>query len=368
MSQFERVLYLNGQQPGALEWTEPDRYDLTQSGDRRQMYGREIMQLATKHGRAAIIANELFDLHHPDYDDEVDHGVQREDFVSSITRRGDRYGNWFYFPWSNRLVQYPEQEDHQALLTARNRELISSDEQQKLRRATILFAGLNAGMKVLDEVTHMGMGDRLVLADPDTVSIRNLNRLNVGMGEVGIRKTDVAAMRVSELNPYVKLHLYPDGITKNNIDTIMRHGPNLLYEHADNLQAKLLLRNTARQAELPLVMATDIGDRSLIDVERYDKSGTEPFLQRLNALEIEMIQRGGLSTEQTMRMIAKIIGYENISVRTAQSLGRIGLTLGGIAQLGTTASAGGAYAAIVGREIILGKGPGSGRYHKPSVA
>lgn len=361
MSSFERVLYRNEQQSQPLEWDEPDCYDLTQYGDRRQMYGREMMQLATKHGRAAVIANELFELHHPDRKDD---DAGREKFVAPIVKAGDQYGKWFYFPWSNRLVQYPEREDLAALLSSRNRELIRADEQQKLGRATVLFAGLSVGMKVLEDAAHMGMGGRLILADLDTVSIANLNRLNLGMSEVGMRKTDAAAMRVSELNPYTKLYLYPEGVTKDNVDAIMRHKPDLLYEHVDNLQTKLLLRTRARQEKLPLVMATDIGDWSLIDVERYDDEDIEPFLGRLSTQEIAAIEKGGLNHEQTMRLIVKIIGHENISVRMAQSLGQIGMTLGGIAQLGTTASAGGAYAAVDGREIVLDKGRKSGRYRK----
>ena len=45
-----------------------------------------------------------------------------------------------------------------------------------------------------------------------------------------------------------------------------------------------------------------------------------------------------------------------------ESLGHIGITLGGIAQLATTASAGAAYAAVAGREILVGRDVTSGRY------
>lgn len=340
-------------------WEEPDCYDLNDSGDRRQMYGREMMQLATKHGRAEEIARELFHMRHPD---RADDATGEERFVESIVKQGDRFGKWFYFPWSNSLVQYPDEEDLRALLSFRNRELITDQEQRKLGAATIAHVGLSVGLKVLEETVHMGMGRKLIIADHDTVSLTNLNRLNAGMESVGMRKTDVAGIRVSELNPYISQVHLPEGVSPDTLAVLERRRPDVIYEHVDHLPTKVLMRQTAGRLAVPLVMATDIGDRSLIDVERYDISDTEPFLGRLSPEEIAMIEKGGLNLQETMRLVVEIIGHENISVRMAQSLGRIGVTLGGIAQLGTTAAAGAAYAAVAGRDILLGRPLASGRY------
>ena len=353
--------YLNEQSPATVrEWDEPHCYDLNRTSDRMQMYGRETMQLAQKQGRVADIAAELFEMNHPD---KTDDSVARERFIAPIMRQGDRFGKWFYFPWSNKLVQYPDEKDHRDLLTFRNRYLINPEQQSKLGGAVIAYAGLSVGMKVLEDTIHSGMGRKVIIADPDRLSIMNLNRLNAGMEEVGMRKTDIAGIRVSEVNPYIRQVHFRSGITPYNVHAIAeQHRVDLVYEHVDHLQTKILLRKNARKERIPLIMATDIGDRSLIDIERYDEGFETPFFGRLTNQQIMQIEKGSLSPEQRQRAIVDIIGPENISLSMAKSLGHIGITLSGIAQLATTASAGAAYAAVAGREILLDRGATSGRY------
>lgn len=359
---LNHVRYLPGPQGQNIRtWEEPDCYDLNLPGDRRQMYGREMMQLAEKRGNVEIIANELFEMTHPDREADQD---LRKRFTEPIIKQGDRFGKWFYFPWSNRLVQYPDEQELRQLLTFRNREMITAEEQRQLGSSTVAHIGLSVGMKVLRESVHMGLGKKVILADYDNLSIANLNRMDATMEQAGMRKTDIAGIHVSELNPFIQQVHFPDGITEKNAYLIARHQPNIIYEHVDHLPTKALIRKIAQQAGIPLVMATDIGDYSLIDVERHDKEHIKPFLGKLSDTDLALVEKGDLSKEQTQRLVVEIIGYENISVRMAKSLGHIGLTLGGIAQLGTTAAAGAAYAAVAGRSIVLGRGPDSGRFRK----
>ncbi len=341
------------------EWSEPDCYDPTSIADRRGMYSRKMMNLAEMHGTVEEVAKELFKLDHPDQLGDLD---ARERYVTPIVEQGMRYGKWFYMPWSNQLVQYPDREVWERLITARNREIMSVEEQQKIGKATILYAGLSVGWKVATAAAHMNMGDKVILADPDTLSPTNLNRIDAGMSEVGQRKIDIAGKHLSNLNPYVRQVHVSEGITPQNVELLLRHKPDLIFEHVDHLPTKILLRKIAQRERIPLIMATDVGDRSLIDVERYDLGDATAFLGQLNDDELAQLGRSGLPYEQTMKLISKIIGYENISVRMAQSMGQIGISLSGIAQLGTTASAGGAYAAVAGREILSRRSLASGRY------
>ncbi|USN96661.1 MAG: ThiF family adenylyltransferase [Candidatus Nomurabacteria bacterium] len=343
----------------APEWSEPECYDPNNVSDRRGMYSRVVMGGAKVQRKVAAIAEDLFEMKHPD---QKNNQTARERFVEPISAEGDRYGKWYYFPWSNQLVQYPDREEHRLLLTFRNRELITADELRKIGSATTAHIGLSVGSHILEQTSHMALGDKVILADPDVMSVPNLNRINAGMPEVGMRKTDVAGIRLSELNPYVKqVHLF-DGITSQNAEVVARHHPDLIFEEVDHMPTKILMRKLAYRVGAALIMATDTGDLTMIDVERYDLGDVKPFLGRLTTNEMMMIEEANPSPEQTVRLIIKLIGLENISMRLAQSLGQIGITLGGIAQLGTTASTGAAYAAVAGREILLKRGPTTGRY------
>lgn len=342
------------------EWTEPDRYDLNDLGDKRQMYGRIVMNRAKVCRRVEQIAEDLFELEHPDKKDDL---AAKHRFVEPIIAEGDRYGKWHYFPWSNRLVQYADSETHRRLLTSRNRHLITEEEQKKLGAATVAHVGLSVGAHILEQTSHMALGGKVILADPDVMSVPNLNRIHAGMPEVGMRKTDVAGIRLSELNPYVKQVHFREGVTPHNAGHIAWHQrPDLIFEEVDHMPTKILMRKIAKQVGSALLMAGDLGDRSMIDIERYDTGDTEPFLGLLSADDLLKIEKGGMSTEENLRVMIKHIGLENISRSFGISIGQIGITLGGIAQLGTTASVGGAYAAVAGREILLGRGPATGRY------
>lgn len=351
--------WINRQAVAVPKWSEPICYDPYLSEDRLDMQRRIAVGGAKIHRKVAQIAEDLFELQHPDQKNDPN---ARQRFIDPVVAEGDYFGKWHYFAWSNQLVQYPDAETHWSLLAFRNRELISANELRKIGSATVAHVGLSVGSHILEQTSHMALGRKVILADPDTVSIPNLNRIHVGMAEVGMRKTDVAGIRLSELNPYVKQIHFSEGMTPGNVDEFARHHPNLIFEEVDHLPTKVLMRKLAYRLGAALIMATDTGDLTMIDVERYDKGDINPFLGRFTVAEIEMIEKQNPTPEQTVRLIIKLIGLENISLRLAQSLGQIGMMLGGIAQLGTTASVGGAYAAVAGREILLGRGPATGRY------
>lgn len=340
-------------------WVEPEVYDINTLAGRREITQRISIGGASVQRKTADIAEDLFELRHPDQ--KNDH-IARQRFVRPIIREGDRYGQWHYFAWSNSLVQYPDEQTHRELLTFRNRELITADELHKIGSVTVAHVGLSVGSHILEQTSHMAMGEKVILADPDIMSVPNLNRIHAGMPEVGMRKTDVAGIRLSELNPYVQQIHLPDGVTRQNAEVVAYHRPDLIFEEVDHLPTKILMRKIAYRVGAAVIMATDTGDRTMVDVERYDLGHVEPFLGRLSPRDLRLIEEKSPSPQETVQIIMKLIGLEHISVRLAISMGQIGITLGGIAQLGTTASVGGAYAAVAGREILLGRGPNSGRY------
>lgn len=351
--------YMNARMIEVAQWSEPVRYDFNNTADRREIYGRITKDCTGVQRKVVEIADDLFEMRHPNQKNDP---IARTRFVAKVVALGDRYGKWYYFPWLNQLIQYPNKEEYWQLLTFRNRELITVEELRQIRSSTIAHVGLSVGSHILEQTSHMALGNKVILADPDVLSVPNLNRVHAGMPDVGIRKTDLAGMRLSELNPYVKQIHLPGGLTPENAKTFALHRPNLIYEEVDHMPTKVATRKLARRVGAALIMVTDTGDCSMIDVERYDIGDNKPFLGRLSTKELTFIDRGDLPPEVTIELIMKLIGSDNISKRLAWSISQIGVTLGGISQLGTTASAGAAYAAVAGREILLGRGPATGRY------
>jgi len=351
--------WMDRQEAPLPHWSQPESYNLNDRGDRREMHQRIVSSAAKVERKVAQIADDLFEFENPDKKRDE---AARKRFIEPIIAEGDRFGKWYYFSWSNRLVQFADQETHWQLLTYRDRELIKKEELPKIRHATTWHIGLSVGGSILDQTSHMGLGDKVVLADPDVMSVPNLNRIQAGMPTVGMRKTDVSGIKLSELNPYVRQIHFSEGLTSGNTHEFAKHQPDLIFEEVDHLPTKVLARKLAYRFGTALLMATDAGDRTMVDVERYDLGDNDHFLGRLTPKEVHSIEEEILSPELTVQLIVRLIGQENISDRLARSIGQIGMTLGGIAQLGTTASAGAAYAAVAGRDILLGQGPSTGRY------
>ena len=44
----------------------------------------------------------------------------------------------------------------------------------------------------------------------------------------------------------------------------------------------------AIELKVPLIAATDLGDKTMVDVERYDLGGVEPFLENSSAKQFEL--------------------------------------------------------------------------------
>ena len=53
------------------------------------------------------------------------------------------YGNWVYLPWEAKIVHLLDQEDYFAVITNRNQDKITRDEQQELRTKRIGVLGLS---------------------------------------------------------------------------------------------------------------------------------------------------------------------------------------------------------------------------------
>jgi len=344
-------------------WSTPESFDLSDEVDKRMLQTR-----FNEHRVSAVIdpiqsvAAELFEILHPDRkeDDRL-----RDEFITNIMSRQLGYGRWFLFPWSGgQLVRYPNAEEHRLLRTARNRDLITSQEQLRLYDSTIAIVGLSVGSKVVEGLVATGIGGKLILADMDRISPTNLNRIGGDFTDVGSHKVDVLAKKISKIDPYIEQVHYRSGVTPDLLREIVdQHKPDIIVDEVDQLDIKAHIRRLSLQKKIVVMMATDAGDKALLDVERYDLDRTsEPFLGKLPASKIDRIIGGSLSKKETQMALLKLVGVRHVTSRLIRSGMNQDRTLSGIPQLGATASVGGSLVAIASREVLLGRTLRSGRY------
>jgi molybdopterin/thiamine biosynthesis adenylyltransferase len=341
-------------------WSEPTQFDLSKDTDRAALVrSLEAGEVTTVVDGADALANELFELKHPDQKNNTE---LRQQFVEDIKSQGAKFGRWFLFHWSGQLVRYPEEGDHRALRTSRNKNLITEAEQQRLYDAAIFVGGLSVGSNVVRELVSSGIGGTLILSDPDHISPSNLNRINGGLPDVGRSKIDHAAIQISEADPYIRQVHMRGGVSRENIQQLLEHRPSIIFDEVDDMGAKVVLREFAKKERTPLVMVTDVGEQSIVDIERHDLGDTRPFNGRISSHVLERLSNGSATPQEVRKAMVDIVGLSNVSTKMLRSFMEVGKTLPGVPQLGSTASKGGALAAAVAREIILSRKVSTGRH------
>ncbi|PIR97486.1 MAG: hypothetical protein COT91_01185 [Candidatus Doudnabacteria bacterium CG10_big_fil_rev_8_21_14_0_10_41_10] len=263
-------------------------------------------------------------------------------------------GVWFYFPWNQKLVHYLKEDLHQELRTARNKNIVTKAEQEKLYDSTIGIAGLSVGSHAALTLALSGIGKRMKLADPDNISGSNLNRVRKGFGTVGKNKALLTAQDIYEINPYMEIEIFEEGVNIENINRFFNDPTklDLLVEEVDDLRLKILLREQAKKENAPVVMATDNGDNVIVDIERYDlNSGTKLF----NGLagDINYHDFKNLSQRELPKLSTLIAGKDLVVPKMQDSLLEVGKTLYSWPQLGLAATLSGVAVAYVAKKILL---------------
>ena len=262
-------------------------------------------------------------------------------------------GKWVFFPWRAQATHVLDEPEFFAVRTARNRNLIAEEEQRRYYEATVGICGLSVGSSLAVALALQGGAKRMKLADFDRLALSNTNRIAAGADRLGVKKVEIAARAIYELNPYAELELYPDGLTPKNIAAFFE-GLDIVADEVDDLSIKYLIREQARRRRIAVVMGADNGDNAVLDVERYDLDPDTPFFHgTMGEMSYESLR--GLGRFDTGRLITKLVGPENVTERMQQSLLEMGKTIVSWPQLGGAAMLNGAALACCIRRIICGQ-------------
>jgi molybdopterin/thiamine biosynthesis adenylyltransferase len=272
------------------------------------------------------------------------------------------YGVWAWYPWLRRLVHLLDRDEFVELRTDRNRNKITREERDRLAAKRVGVVGLSAGHAIaLALALERGCGE-LRLADADSLDLSNLNRVRAGVHEIGLPKVVVASRAIAEVDPFLEVTCFPGGVQAGNVDAfLLGNGPlDLVFDECDSLDVKLLLRERAREAGIPVVMAT--GERGMLDVERYDLEPDRPLLHGLvGDLDSARLRRL-TGPEKVPHVLTILGGQESLPRRARESLAEVGRTIETWPQLASAVILNSGAAADVSRRILLGGLRASGRH------
>jgi molybdopterin/thiamine biosynthesis adenylyltransferase len=271
-------------------------------------------------------------------------------------------GQWFYFSRDKKIVHYLPDALHQELRTARNKNIITAEEQKKFYDFVVGIAGMSVGSHPALTISMMGGARRMKIADPDTISGSNLNRVRYDFTKIGESKCEIVEELIYKMNPYAEVHAYSEGVNEQNIAEFFDGPPKLdvLVEEVDNLEMKIRLRLEAKKRGIPVIMATDNGDNVIVDIERYD---TDTNLQLFNgaAGDLTLQEFKQFPPMELPRLATKIAGPKLVVPRMLESLFQVGKTLYSWPQTGDAATLAGVAVAYTVKRLALGEPLKSGK-------
>ncbi len=278
-----------------------------------------------------------------------------DDFKNYASSKEDAF-LYVYFPWLNTLVKTVGADDYYRLKTNRNQDLITAEEQKKLRDYKVAVLGMSVGSNIAFVLTQAGISNHIILADFDELDTTNLNRILAGVHEVGLNKTIVAAHRVYEDNPFAEVTTLPEGVNENNLEELIKAGHvNCIVEEIDDMPFKIHARLLAMKHKIPVVMVTDNGDGVVLHVERYDL-GHDKIWGKPHSYYEEKLAGGPLSKEQAGGIIMNDIvgGVHRVDPKMIASVKRVlARELVSWSQLGSAAILGAVVATYAIKKIAL---------------
>jgi molybdopterin/thiamine biosynthesis adenylyltransferase len=230
---------------------------------------------------------------------------------------------WVYYPWRRTVVALLGPRGFRAVRLDRNRNVITAEEQTRLGALRIGVAGLSVGHVIAHTLAAQGLCGELRLADFDHLELSNLNRVPATVFDVGLNKAEVAARRIAELDPYLKVGVIDAGLTLDTVDEFL-DGLDIVVEECDSLDIKAIVREGARTRRIPVLMATS--DRGLVDVERFDLEPQRPILHGLLG-DLDLARLTGMSSREKVPHLLRFLEAELLSPRMAASAVELDRTL-----------------------------------------
>ena len=284
-----------------------------------------------------------------------------ESFLKSIEH--EEYGNWVFYPWNNNLIRTLPEEEFIQVRTIRNKYKITQAEQDLLKTKCVGIVGLSVGQSVSLALAMERIAGSLRIADFDHLELGNMNRIRTGLHNIGLPKTIVVAREIAEIDPYIHIDCFHEGVTANNIDSFFEFDGkklDVLIDECDSIDVKIALREKAKKLKTPVLM--DTSDRGMLDVERFDLDQEMDLFHGLVTSDDLNRLKHAKSSDEKVDIVSKIINADTMSEGLRNSMKEIGKTITTWPQLGADVMLGGAITAMMTRKILLEKTNVSGRF------
>ncbi|MBE6226406.1 MAG: tRNA threonylcarbamoyladenosine dehydratase [Bacteroidales bacterium] len=160
--------------------------------------------------------------------------------------------------------------------------LVGDEGISKLASSSVAVIGLGGvGAYAAEMLCRAGVG-KLLLLDSDRVSITNKNRQLIALNStVGMKKTEVLAARLKDINPEVELVLVDEYLEEDNVAQLLDNRKiDFLVDAIDTLSPKISLIKYCTDNSIKLVSSMGAGakfDATAIRIKDLSKSFNCPL-------------------------------------------------------------------------------------------
>lgn len=160
--------------------------------------------------------------------------------------------------------------------------IMTEKDLETIRETSIAIGGLGLGGSIFLNLVRMGF-EKFHISDPDVYERTNINRQRMAKeSTVGVRKDEALLREALDINPGVKVRLFPEGISQTNVKDFL-NGIDWVVDVVDvfALNEKLALNEEAALRGLPLVSCGALGFSGAVVV--FDKH--TPSFAELSGLD-----------------------------------------------------------------------------------
>ncbi len=260
-----------------------------------------------------------------------------------------------YYPWRRAVVRLLGPRAFSTLRLDRNHNKLTRDEQARLRTLSIGVVGVSAGHSIAHVLAMEGLAGEIRLADFDTLELSNLNRVPASVLDLGVNKAVVAARRIAEIDPYLRVIVVPEGITPDNLVSSSTDSTSSSKSATHSTSSSSCARPPAR------------GHPGHHGDERPGRARRRALRPRARSADLPRDPRrpgldrprGPLAAEKSI-FVLRLLGANEASARGAASLFELGTTITGWPQLASEMTLGAVTVAAAVRRFGLSAGTALG--------
>jgi tRNA A37 threonylcarbamoyladenosine dehydratase len=175
-------------------------------------------------------------------------------------------------------------------------QLLGRQRFESLTQARVAVVGIGAvGGFAVEALARAGIGE-LIVVDFDTVQLTNINR-QIGALEstIGMKKTEVARLRILDINPHCKITSLDVFVDENNTAMILGTKPDIVVDAIDGLGPKVKLLTAIHNAGITCFSSMGAAlrtDPRRIEVDDISRTRGCPLARRLRS----RLKRSGVTT------------------------------------------------------------------------